>query len=139
MKRWARWEDREERKLAADQAQHQPGVLFLDQQPRGPDLASAALGVLQVPYPAARARRPPVPPAVPPTPFSAAAGQPAAPAEQAGPSAGSIGGAAPAQGKALSAPAELPRMPATPQLHRSLMPGEPRLAACVTNGDLACP
>ncbi len=62
MKRFSKWEEREERKMHADLRHHQPGVLFLDRQSADPIAPGAPAGVLHVPekassaQPAAQAR-----------------------------------------------------------------------------------
>lgn len=49
MKRFSKWEEREERKMHADMRQQQPGVLFLDKVDRDPIAPDAHAGVLHVP------------------------------------------------------------------------------------------
>lgn len=141
MKRWAIWEAREERKLHADLQQHQPGVLFVDEKRPGPDLGGASVGVLRVPAATTTttAQQPgrQRAPAPKPSAFAAAAGNadPGAGAAQVAPASGAGGGArqertglaragaapAPLQEKAMSAPPDLQRLPAPPQL----LPGLP--------------
>jgi hypothetical protein len=48
MKRFSKWEEREDRKMRADLRQQQPGVLFLDEPEPNPLAHYSHDGVLQV-------------------------------------------------------------------------------------------